>query len=91
MALNFVKRFSAIWFLRIKLRAKLRFASLKGLTSCRFALKRKQPINLRPPDLISWVFIIKMAERVGFEPTVPCDITGFQDRLLKPLGHLSAI
>ncbi len=30
-----------------------------------------------------------MAERVGFEPTVPFDITGFQDRLLKPLGHLS--
>ena len=32
---------------------------------------------------------IKMAERVGFEPTVPCGITGFQDQLLKPLGHLS--
>ena len=30
-----------------------------------------------------------MAERVGFEPTVPFGITGFQDRLLKPLGHLS--
>ena len=30
-----------------------------------------------------------MAEKVGFEPTVPFDITGFQDRLLKPLGHLS--
>ncbi len=30
-----------------------------------------------------------LAERVGFEPTVPCGITGFQDRLLKPLGHLS--
>ena len=30
-----------------------------------------------------------MAERVGFEPTVHCCITGFQDRLLKPLGHLS--
>ena len=30
-----------------------------------------------------------MAERVGFEPTVRCRITGFQDRLLKPLGHLS--
>ena len=30
-----------------------------------------------------------MAEKVGFEPTVPCEITGFQDRLLKPLGHLS--
>ena len=30
-----------------------------------------------------------LAERVGFEPTVPCGITGFQDQLLKPLGHLS--
>ena len=30
-----------------------------------------------------------MAEKVGFEPTVPFGITGFQDRLLKPLGHLS--
>ena len=30
-----------------------------------------------------------MAERVGFEPTVPCGITSFQDWLLKPLGHLS--
>ena len=29
-----------------------------------------------------------MAGRVGFEPTVPLSITGFQDRLLKPLGHL---
>ena len=28
-------------------------------------------------------------EKVGFEPTVPCGITGFQDRLHKPLGHLS--
>ena len=32
-----------------------------------------------------------MAEKVGFEPTVPFDITGFQDRLLKPLGHLSVV
>ena len=30
-----------------------------------------------------------VAERVGFEPTVPFGITGFQDQLLKPLGHLS--
>ena len=30
-----------------------------------------------------------MAERVGFEPTVRCRITSFQDWLLKPLGHLS--
>ena len=33
---------------------------------------------------------IFMAERVGFEPTVPFGITGFQDQLLKPLGHLSS-
>ena len=31
----------------------------------------------------------KQAERMGFEPTVPCRITGFQDRLFKPLRHLS--
>ena len=30
-----------------------------------------------------------MAERVGFEPTVGCPITSFQDWLLEPLGHLS--
>ena len=30
-----------------------------------------------------------LAEREGFEPPVPCSITGFQDRLHKPLGHLS--
>ena len=33
----------------------------------------------------------KVADRVGFEPTVRCRITGFQDRLLKPLGHLSIL
>ena len=32
-----------------------------------------------------------LAERVGFEPTVGCPITSFQDWLLKPLGHLSII
>ena len=26
---------------------------------------------------------------MGFEPTVPDGITGFQDQLHKPLGHLS--
>jgi hypothetical protein len=30
-----------------------------------------------------------MAEKVGFEPTAPFRVTGFQDQLLKPLGHLS--
>ena len=28
---------------------------------------------------------------MGFEPTVPRGITGFQDQLLKPLGHLSEL
>ena len=36
----------------------------------------------------SW-FKLKNTEKVGFEPTVPFSITGFQDQLLKPLGHLS--
>ena len=31
-----------------------------------------------------------LAEREGFEPPVPCGITGFQDQLHKPLGHLSS-
>ena len=31
----------------------------------------------------------EVAERVGFEPTAHCCVTGFQDQLLKPLGHLS--
>ena len=35
--------------------------------------------------ILNWL----VAERVGFEPTVPFSITGFQDQLLKPLGHLS--
>ena len=30
-----------------------------------------------------------MAERVGFEPTEGWALGGFQDRCLKPLGHLS--
>ena len=33
---------------------------------------------------------MKVAEREGFEPPVPFDITSFQDWRLKPLGHLSA-
>ena len=39
-----------------------------------------------------WLYmknLLIMAERVGFEPTAPCGVTGFQDQLLKPLGHLS--
>ena len=32
---------------------------------------------------------MKLAEREGFEPPVPEDITGFQDQRHQPLGHLS--
>ena len=32
---------------------------------------------------------MQLAEREGFEPPVPFDITSFQDWRLKPLGHLS--
>ena len=35
--------------------------------------------------------MIQLAEKVGFEPTVPDGITGFQDQLHKPLGHLSKV
>ena len=46
---------------------------------------------LEPLEYFSILVIIEfnLAERVGFEPTVPLSITGFQDQLLKPLGHLS--
>ena len=32
----------------------------------------------------------KVAERVGFEPTIPRGYTGFRDRRFRPLSHLSA-
>ena len=32
-----------------------------------------------------------VAERMGFEPMARCRVTGFQDQLLKPLGHLSVL
>ena len=38
---------------------------------------------------LSYLLRKNVAERVGFEPTAPCGVTGFQDQLLKPLGHLS--
>ena len=34
-------------------------------------------------------FAAKMAERVGFEPTIPERDTAFRERRLRPLGHLS--
>ena len=38
---------------------------------------------------IQFIELLLETEKVGFEPTAPFGVTGFQDRLLKPLGHLS--
>ena len=35
--------------------------------------------------------VVLITEKVGFEPTAPFGVTGFQDQLLKPLGHPSTI
>ena len=40
-------------------------------------------------SMVNAISLGMLAERVGFEPTVHCCITSFQDWLLKPLGHLS--
>ena len=45
--------------------------------------------KIHAPSFYLCVVYFIMAERVGFEPTVHRCITGFQDRLHKPLGHLS--
>ena len=45
----------------------------------------------RPLQPLEYFSSLPMAERVGFEPTAPCGVTGFQDQLLKPLGHLSKL
>ncbi len=54
-----------------------------------YSLSRRAPsANSAISPLIYWGFIL--AEGVGFEPTVPRKRdNGFQDRLLKPLGHPS--
>ena len=56
-------------------------------------LSRPTPLAgepLQPLEYFS-IYCIAMAEGVGFEPTVPFGITGFQDQLLKPLGHPSIV
>ena len=45
-------------------------------------------LGTSPSNSLQVIHYLK-TEKVGFEPTVPFGITGFQDRLLKPLGHLS--
>ena len=42
-------------------------------------------------ELIVKMLFLHLTEKVGFEPTAPFGVTGFQDRLLKPLGHLSLL
>ena len=65
-----------------------------GLPHTAFPVRRPRPLGdlstgpgadgLRPPSEMT-----RMAERVGFEPTV-LSHTAFRERHLKPLGHLSA-
>ncbi len=50
-----------------------------------------QPIYELPFGGIIPYFGFKMAEGVGFEPTLAIDENGFQDRHLKPLGHPSGL
>ena len=80
--------------------------SIESLLSILSSWRRRRDLNPRAgiptyslsrgAPSASWVLLHstvafeKMAEREGFEPPVPCDITGFQDRLHKPLEHLSA-
>ena len=52
-------------------------------------LARSSKRNSKTGQLLTSCPVLLLAERVGFEPTVGCPITSFQDWLLKPLGHLS--
>ena len=64
-------------------------ASRAGLFWCPEAESNHRHGDFQSPALPTELSRHIMAERVGFEPTVPLSITGFQDQLLKPLGHLS--
>ena len=51
-------------------------------------------LGTSPAEFIKCIQFIELlleTEKVGFEPTAPFGVTGFQDRLLKPLGHLSTV
>ena len=68
---------------------KMGFEPMRPLTNPNDLANRPlQPLEYFS-RLIKIVCQILMAERVGFEPTAPCGVTGVQDQLLKPLGHLS--
>ena len=79
--------------------ARLRFAfacSLfaKKLPPAAFLLA-KSPLRVRIPFILSQnknhplKVVSVLEERVGFEPTDGGTVTGFQDRLFRPLRHLS--
>ena len=50
-----------------------------------------ESVAVVPPFSVPGTFISEMAERVGFEPTIPRGYTAFRERRLKPLGHLSSV
>ena len=54
------------------------------------ALSRRA-CSATPAPLPNSKIVYLMAERVGFEPTIPRRDTAFRERRLKPLGHLSII
>ncbi len=75
------------------------YSNLKKYTHIRFVfLLEVKIVPLKSSNVVVRFFLVLslrtilarlLAERVGFEPTVRLRITGFQDQLLKPLGHLS--
>ena len=74
-------KFQGIWSPRW-LTQKIKIGARQGIRT------HTKPVLSRTPLPIG-IGGHNMEERVGFEPTVRCRIIGFQDRLLKPLGHLS--
>ena len=49
-----------------------------------------------PHQVVHWlgnvvISCLELAEGVGFEPTNPLGVSGFQDRRLRPLGHPSVL
>lgn len=88
----FSKTFVIIKFIYIIKKAKNNFGGEGGVRTLAPLLRPNSLANCPLHHLGTSPYINKkMAEEVGFEPTVPFDITSFQDWLLKPLGHLSRL
>lgn len=87
---HFFKTFVIIKFIYIIKKAKNNFGGEGGVRTLAPLLRPNSLANCPLHHLGTSPYINKkMAEEVGFEPTVPFDITSFQDWLLKPLGHSS--